>query len=445
MLKPNILFILIDSMRSDRCYGKNKITNTPNIDSLIQKGVFFKQAISSSDYTITGYGSIFTGLFPINAGISGMSYHKIFSKVPNYIGLLQNYGYHTYATMDTSSTKLEFSSFFENDDQEYDRTKTTLFNGLGEKILKQFDSIEFKEPWFYFIHIEDLHIPVQVPEKFMNKKYSERYDFVVENIDFWLGKFLKKIDLKNTILILTADHGDYILSTDDSQKNSLNQKIKSKIRSNVSNTVYDFLSSKKRQTERKIKFATAQTSVEKRSIDTRTAKKRYLFDDVTHIPFLMTGAKIPHTGIVSDMVRNVDIFPTIGELIGLPKNPEQIDGRSLLDLLNRKNMIEEPAYLENTIFATDTQSPIPCIGIRTSNYKYFREHNNIQKNIHLYDLRNDPLEENNLADENQNIVKKMEKLLSEIREKLQANFEETPLTDEETKKIEAELKKLGYI
>ena len=80
----------------------------------------------------------------------------------------------------------------------------------------------------------------------MNKKYSERYDFVVENIDFWLGKFLKKIDLKNTILILTADHGDYILSTDDSQKNSLNQKIKSKIRSNVSNTVYDFLSSKKK-------------------------------------------------------------------------------------------------------------------------------------------------------------------------------------------------------
>ena len=64
-----------------------------------------------------------------------------------------------------------------------------------------------------------------------------------------------------------------------------------------------FYQVKKRQTERKIKFATAQTSVEKRSIDTRTAKKRYLFDDVTHIPFLMTGAQIPHTGIVSNMVR----------------------------------------------------------------------------------------------------------------------------------------------
>ena len=77
-LKPNIFFILADSMRGDRCFGKNKTSNTPNIDSLISKGVYFEQTISSSDYTITGYGSIFTGLFPINAGISGMNYHKIF-------------------------------------------------------------------------------------------------------------------------------------------------------------------------------------------------------------------------------------------------------------------------------------------------------------------------------------------------------------------------------
>ena len=89
-MKPNILFILADSMRSDRCFAKNKKINTPNIDSLISKGVYFQQAISSSDYTITGYGSIFTGLFPINAGISGMSYHKIFANVPNYIDLLKN-------------------------------------------------------------------------------------------------------------------------------------------------------------------------------------------------------------------------------------------------------------------------------------------------------------------------------------------------------------------
>ena len=83
--------------------------------------------------------------FPINAGISGMSYHKIFANVPNYIDLLKNYGYHTYAIMDGWSTKMGFSSFFENEDYEYDRTKTSLFDGLGEKIRSSSSLTGLKE------------------------------------------------------------------------------------------------------------------------------------------------------------------------------------------------------------------------------------------------------------------------------------------------------------
>lgn len=433
-------------MRSDRCFAKNKTINTPNIDSLISKGVYFQQAISSSDYTITGYGSIFTGLFPINAGISGMSYHKIFANVPNYIDLLKNYGYHTYAIMDGWSTKMGFSSFFENEDYEYDRTKTSLFDGLGEKILGKFESDEFKEPWFYFIHLEDLHIPIRVPDEFSDKKYSERYDLAVENIDLWLGRILEKINLKNTIVIFTADHGDYILSIDDAKKNSLNQEIKSKIREKIPNSTYDFFARKKRQTQRKIKLSLTQSALLKRSIDTRTAQERYLFDDVIHIPFLIAGANIPQLGVLPDMIRNVDFFPTIAELISLPENTRKTNGRSLVPLLHGQPMEEEPAYLENTIFATDTKSPIPCIGIRTSQYKYFRAHNNSQEKIHLFDLKNDPLEENNLVDDEPNTIKTMEELLSKIRKNLLSNFEEpSSLTDEETKNVEDELKKLGYI
>ncbi|EIJ66141.1 hypothetical protein BD31_I2198, partial [Candidatus Nitrosopumilus salaria BD31] len=43
-MKPNILFLVIDSMRSDKCYGKNKTSITPNIDSLIKQGIYFSQA-----------------------------------------------------------------------------------------------------------------------------------------------------------------------------------------------------------------------------------------------------------------------------------------------------------------------------------------------------------------------------------------------------------------
>ena len=29
-------------------------------------------------------------------------------------------------------------------------------------------------------------------------------------IDYWLGKFLEKIDLKSTLVVITSDHGEYV-------------------------------------------------------------------------------------------------------------------------------------------------------------------------------------------------------------------------------------------
>jgi len=50
-LKPNILFILIDALRDDRCHGKNKTSKTPNLDYLIKNGTLFSNAFSCSDGT----------------------------------------------------------------------------------------------------------------------------------------------------------------------------------------------------------------------------------------------------------------------------------------------------------------------------------------------------------------------------------------------------------
>jgi C4-type Zn-finger protein len=60
----------------------------------------------------------------------------------------------------------------------------------------------------------------------------------------------------------------------------------------------------------------------------------------------------------------------------------------------------------------------------------------------LYDLQEDPLERNNLADSKQDIVASMEGILEEFQ-KQTTNLELEE--DENTKKIEEELKKLGYI
>ena len=75
--KPNILFIVIDSLKADKIYGENKTSKTPNIDKMIKHGVLFTKTVSPAASTRISLGSIFTGLFPFKTGLSSKNYEKI--------------------------------------------------------------------------------------------------------------------------------------------------------------------------------------------------------------------------------------------------------------------------------------------------------------------------------------------------------------------------------
>lgn len=447
-MKPNIFFLLIDSLRADKFYGDKKTASTPTANNLLKKGIYFEQTISSSDYTVTGIGSIFSGLYPIDAGKRGTSYHKIYSNILNYIDFFKKNGYHSYATMEESFTKLGFSDQFENSDQAYPRTMQ-LFDGLGEKIIEMLESNSMKKPWIYFVHIDDLHIPVNVPTKYGNLKYSDRYDIIISEIDSWIKKFLKLIDFKNTIIVITADHGDYIPTIDDSSK--LNPKLKKQIsklhlKKNLPSSIYKFIARSRQKTVhdfRAVQNINA-SPYEKRSLDNRVAKNRYLYDDVVHVPLLFVGYSIPPIGLIPQQVRSIDIFPTLAEIVELPSRDVKIDGRSLVPLFNKQKLEDLPTYLESTIFHTLLKSAVGHRGIRTSKYKYFRKLDDSNQNVHLFDLENDPLEEQNIATTKPDVVEKMEKTMNQIIQK-STKIEPIEMSDDEAKEVEAELKKLGYI
>ena len=65
-MRPNIIFILIDGLRSEQFYGNNRTCKTPNIDSLVRKGMYFEQAISSADGTIISLNTIFSSNFQVD-------------------------------------------------------------------------------------------------------------------------------------------------------------------------------------------------------------------------------------------------------------------------------------------------------------------------------------------------------------------------------------------
>ena len=67
-MKPNIIFLVIDSFRADRFYEKEKSSFTPTLDKLRDNGVYFCQNISSADGTNLSLNSIFNGVFPSVTG-----------------------------------------------------------------------------------------------------------------------------------------------------------------------------------------------------------------------------------------------------------------------------------------------------------------------------------------------------------------------------------------
>lgn len=86
------------------------------------------------------------------------------------------------------------------------------------------------------------------------------------------------------------------------------------------------------------------------------------------------------------------------------------------------------------------------IGVRTSNFKYFRDRTDEKKDIHLFDLHNDPLEENNICEVRTDVVAEMELQLATIQNNKNFSFKKTKvLTDDEVQKAKDILKTLGYI
>jgi hypothetical protein len=104
-------------------------------------------------------------------------------------------------------------------------------------------------------------------------------------------------------------------------------------------------------------------------------------------------------------------------------------------------MNETEIYLQTIPY--DEKSIHDKVGIRTSQYKYFRHARNSSENINLYELKKDPQENDNIAKNNPDIIEKLENILQNLVSK--TNSENEKISLEETKRLEIELKKLGYI
>ena len=454
-MKPNIILLTIDSFRGDKFLHPTTTSKKPNIENLIKTGTYFTNAFSSADATILSWSSLFTGQFSFRTGIRSSRFNKLNENVNTIFDYLHKSEYLFYGFIPKFSEIVGVFPKFENDNYLYDFTER-LDSGLDKKISSVFSSLPKNQSWFFNIHLMDLHFPLIVPEKYNDEKYGfSKYEKIISSIDSWIGNFIENVDFENTILVITADHGTYVKKLkidseiidfeDQGQKEITTKKLTTKsprFFKPLKDKIFFSMEKKKKLEKSKILSKYNLQNHEKRALlSGHFSIDHFLYDDTLHVPLLFIGKNIPKNKIFTKQVGLVDLLPTLLYLVNIDFNYSSCDGKNLFPLKSEDVFSEAPAYIESNPLIDLKSNDV--VGIRTSNFKYFRDKNSKNERVHLYDLINDPFEQNNCSTQNHAQVSKMEKTLETL---LQSNKkstqDENALTSDD---IENELRKMGYV
>jgi arylsulfatase A-like enzyme/Flp pilus assembly protein TadD len=349
-VRENLLLITIDTLRADRlsCYDSTHV-RTPNIDSLAQKGILFLRAFSNTPTTLPSHASILLGITPLRHGVHDNYNFIVHEELLTLAEHLKNYGYSTGAIIGAHPLDSRFGldQGFDTYDDDYERSSSQKF-AHGERRADDVaqKAIEWlkiqKSPWFLWTHFYDPHDPYKPPEPFISEYMDRSYDGEVAFVDEELGKLLDYIEnsnlLKNTLIVLTSDHGE---------------------------------------------------SLEEHGEKTHGY---FAYNSTLWVPLIITVPEGSHRR-VEQYVGHIDIFPTACDILEIPQ-PPSIQGISLLPAINGKRLPERSLYLES-LYPHYSRGWAPLQGYIANKEKF------IESPLpELYDLELDFQETQNIAKTN---------------------------------------------
>lgn len=414
----NVVFILIDCLRWDHTSMANyNRDTTPFIKKLSEKGLLFTNSYAAAPWTFPSIISLLTGCYPRTHG--GVYRDKlryfIRSGLPDkprkevlYISeILKSFDYQILLASDIHTTAL---AIYKREPHYFPYIK----GGFDPSTLFARRVIDFQKNFFLYLHLGDLHIPVQVPESFQTafgridrsipnlstwsycsgnmdssgfiqykRNRIKMYDAAIRYADHIVKNIVTQIEEASeypTIFIITADHGEEL---------------------------WDHA-----QMEKKLFY------------DPRrwwgVGHGHNLFQEIIKVPLIFYGGKVP-TGIRKENVSLVDVFPTILDLLSIDHRIP-CDGRTLLSTDN-----ETPILSEEVAYGYEKKT------IVQENYKLIvSEGDSVQL---LFDLKNDPFEKAPI--ENPSLEKHLKTLIYPKKT-------ERGKKQKTTQEIQKRLQELGY-
>jgi arylsulfatase A-like enzyme len=174
---------------------------------------------------------------------------------------------------------------------------------------------------------------------------------------------------------------------------------------------------------------------------------RTLYREVAQVPWLMAlPMLLPKDVVVQPMVRNVDIWPTLYDLLGLPP-VEPSDGKSAVPLIEaalsgagpEANGTSSIAFLDRTWGARD-EAPKPLVSVTSGGKRFIRLG---PEQIELYDDTVDPRNQKDLAKEQPETVAKLRSEADQVLGEKPA-WGETPKVELDEMYLD-QLRALGYV
>ncbi len=426
--RPNIIFILTDDQRWDALgVAGNSIIQTPEMDALARTGTYFKNAFSTTPICAASRASILTGLYERT---HGYTFQKPRLKQPYadiiYPKLLKENGYHVGffgklgVIIDADKQYFDQSDFYDRggspDRRGYfykkignDTVHLTKYTGYqAQEFIKNAPedkpfclSLSFSAPhghdnsvdqYFWQDKSAGLYKNIQIPEPLLgDDEYFNRLPKEVRegfNRVRWKWRFDSPEKYQQMV------KGYYRMITEiDNEIGQIRQHLKTKgIDDNTIIIVMGdngyFLG------------------------DRQLADKWLMYDVSIRIPLIIYDPRVKKSSSIDAMVLNIDITKTMMDMAGVTA-PKNYQGKSLTPLLvNNKAHLNRNAILIEHLW--DNPDIPSSEAIRTERWKYFR-YRLINAPEELYDLKNDPLEKNNLASDIQ-----YAKILAKLRKECEA-------------------------
>jgi len=408
--RPNVLVILVDDLGYGdlSSYGASDL-KTPHIDKLINRGMKFNNFYANCPVCSPTRAALLTGHYQDLVGVPGVirthpenswgylapsakTLANVFQQAGYYTGIIGKWHLGLESPNIPNERGFEFFHGFLGDmmDDYYEHRRhdvnymrlnqetieplghaTDLFTHWTRQFLQQ--QASSKKPFFLYLAYNAPHTPIQPPEEVLEKVLKresgidrKRANLValIEHLDSGIGKVMNTLDQsglgENTIVVFSSDNG-------------------------------------------------GQLSVGANNGKLRDGKQS-VYEGGLKVPAgIVWKNRIAPRSQTDFMAMTMDLFPTVCEAAGI-KVPAGLDAVSFLPTLEGKS---QPPLRKNWFFRRregGTRYGGKTIeAVRSGDWKLLQ--NSPFTPLELYNLKDDPLETNNLAAKNRKKFNQMSALL----------------------------------